>query len=133
MSNIPTVQAIYAAFGQGDVPTILGHLAEDVAWEYDKAESGIPWFAPRRGRAAVPGFFEALGAVELRKFQPKTFMESGRVVVVLNDIELVVKATGRSVAEDDEVHLWHFDDAGKVARFCHKTDTLAQWRALQPG
>ena len=29
MSNLPTVQAIYQAFGQGDIPTILGHLAQE--------------------------------------------------------------------------------------------------------
>ena len=26
MSNVPTVQRIYAAFGQRDIPTILSHL-----------------------------------------------------------------------------------------------------------
>ncbi|MCO5124685.1 MAG: nuclear transport factor 2 family protein [Rhizobacter sp.] len=80
MSNIRTVQSIYEAFGRGDIATILGHLAEDVTWEYDKAEAGIPWLAPRRGRAAVPKFFEALGAVDFQQFQPKMQFESGNTV-----------------------------------------------------
>ena len=48
MSNIPTVQDIYAAFGRGDVPAILAQLAEDVDWEYGMADAGVPWLQPRR-------------------------------------------------------------------------------------
>ena len=28
-------------------------------------------------------------------------------------------------------HIWHFDASGKVARFCHKTDTLQRWLAFR--
>ena len=34
MSNVHTVQEIYAAFGRGDVPAILSRLSESVEWEY---------------------------------------------------------------------------------------------------
>ncbi len=33
MSNLGTTQAIYEAFGRGDIPFILDQLADDVAWE----------------------------------------------------------------------------------------------------
>ena len=46
-----TVEAIYAAFGRGDIPGILGALREDVEWEHDAVDHGIPWLAPRQGRA----------------------------------------------------------------------------------
>lgn len=133
MSNIQTVRSIYEAFGRGDIPAILGHLAEDVTWEYDKAEAGIPWLAPRRGRAEVHKFFEALGAVDFQRFQPKMQFENGNTVVSLNDVTFTVKATGKRVDEVDEVHIWYFDANGKVVRFCHKTDTLQHWSALQAG
>lgn len=133
MSHIPTVQAIYAAFGRGDIKTILGHLADDVVWEYDKSAAGIPWLVPLRGRAQVPGFFAALAAVEFQQFQPKLQLQSGNIVVGLNDVAFTVRATGKRVVEEDEIHIWHFDASGKVARFCHKTDTLQHWLALQPG
>jgi uncharacterized protein len=131
VSNIPTVQDIYAAFGRGDIQAILDHLSADIAWEYDKENLAIPWLVPRRGRAEVPKFFEALGAVEFQKFQPKVLLESGNVVVALNDVAFTVKATGKSVVEEDEVHIWHFDADGKAARFCHKTDTHRHWLSLQ--
>lgn len=131
MSNIQTVQSIYAAFGRGDIPAILGHLADDVAWEYDKEATGVPWLVPRRGRAEVVKFFEALAAVDFEQFVPKTQIADGNLVVALNDVAFTVKATGRRFVEEDEVHLWHFDERGKVKRFCHKTDTLQGWRAMQ--
>ena len=31
--NLAVIGAIYEAFGRGDIPTILGHLADDVRWE----------------------------------------------------------------------------------------------------
>ena len=131
MSHIPTVQSIYAAFGRGDIPAILDCLADDVLWEYDKAPAGIPWLVPLRGRADVPKFFAALTAVEFQQFEPKLQLESGNVVVSLNDVTFTVKATGKRVVEQDEIHIWHFGAGGKVARFCHKTDTLQHWLALQ--
>jgi ketosteroid isomerase-like protein len=129
MAHVDTVQKIYQAFGQGDIPAILGHLAEDVEWEYGVNSTNVPWLQPRRGRAHVSEFFQALGAVDIRGFQPKTFLENGDVVVVLVDLDATVKATGRQVVEEDEVHIWYFDSAGKVSRFRHRADTYQHWKA----
>lgn len=131
MNNIQSIQTIYEAFGRGDVATILGHLADDVAWDADASE-GIPWLSPRRGRTNVPGFFESMGGIEIRRFEPKTLLEGDHVVVAIIGLEFVVKATGKTVRDDDEVHVWRFDDHGKVVSFCHRVDSLQQWRALQP-
>jgi hypothetical protein len=73
MTNTETVQEIYAAFGRDDVPAILERLAEDVVWEYGVNSTDVPWLQPRRGRSDVGKFFEAPGAVEITKFQPKQF------------------------------------------------------------
>ena len=130
MSNIPTVQGIYAAFGRGDVPAILAHLAEDIVWEYAIADTGVPWLQPQAGRAGVVKFFESFAAVDFQKFQPKNFLENGSLVVALIDAVLVVKATGRTISEEDEVHLWHFNTQGQVIRFGHKVDTHQHWLAF---
>jgi hypothetical protein len=34
-----------------------------------------------------------------------------------------VRATGRRIVEEDEVHLWHFNAEGHVQRFRHRADT----------
>lgn len=132
MSNVDTVQAIYAAFRVGDVPAILSRLAEDVDWDYGIGPIDVPWLQRRRGRDEVAGFFAALQAVEIRQFTPKVFLDGGQVVVVLLDIKMVVLATDVVLEEEDEVHVWHFDDDGAISRMTHKLDTLAAHRALHP-
>ncbi len=129
MSHTETVQAIYQAFGRGDVAAILEHLAEDVEWEYGVNSTDVPWLQPRRGRAGVVGFFEALGALDFQRFQPTALLEQGNVVVALLDLEATVRGTGRRVLEEDEVHIWRFDRAGKVRRFRHRADTHQHWTA----
>jgi ketosteroid isomerase-like protein len=123
MGNTEKVQHIYESFGRGDVPAILEHLAETVEWEYGIVSTDVPWLQKRRGRGEVPKFFESLAEFEMQKFEPKTFLENDNVVVVLLDVEFKVKATGTTVVEEDETHIWYFDSEGKVSRFAHKVDT----------
>jgi hypothetical protein len=40
-----------------------------------------------------------------------------------------VKATGKQFTEEDEAHLWYFNDAGRVVPFRHRVDTHQQWEA----
>jgi ketosteroid isomerase-like protein len=122
---------MYQAFGRGDIPAILERLAENVEWEYGVNSTDVPWLQPRRGRSQVAGFFEALGAIEFHKFEPKALLESGSTVVALVDLDATVRNTARRVVEEDEVHIWHFDDRGKVSRFRHRVDTHQHWAAYK--
>jgi len=130
MSNLQTIQNIYEAFGRGDIPAILSRLQEDVEWDYGLVDAGVPWLKPRKGIDKVTKFFESMSAFELRKFQPKTFFENGNTVVALIDVDLVVKATNQSIHEEDEVHIWQFNDQGKITRFTHKVDSHQHWKAF---
>ena len=85
----------------------------------------MPWLQPRNGRSEVAGFFENLGALNFDKFVPKEILETDGLVVALVDVELTVKANGKRVAEEDEIHVWRFNDAGKVARFKEGLDSYA--------
>ena len=131
MSNLTVVQEIYAAFGRGDVPTILDRLSESVEWEYGAGATGIPWLETRHGRAGAGEFFSSLSALDISKFVPKRFFEGPDLVVVLLDLEATVKANGRRIREEDEVHIWYFDEKNRVTRFRHRADTqqhLAAYR-----
>ena len=125
-----TVAAIYAAFGRGDIAGILGALREDVEWEHDVVDHGIPWLAPRQGRAQVAGFFEALRALDIRRFEPKRILADDTMAAAVIHVEIAVRATGR-VINDVELHLWTFDAQGKVARFRHVVDTHQHWLAAR--
>lgn len=127
MSNVVSVQKIYEAFGRGDVPSILGRLAEDVNWEQwpsglSAAEAGVAYLQPLQGRSEVPKFFQALQGLDFHNFQPYAFLEGDGRVAACVRLEVTVKATGQRF-KDDEIHLWTFDNAGLVAGFRHYVDT----------
>jgi ketosteroid isomerase-like protein len=136
MSNVATVQSIYAAFGRGDIPAILAHLAEDVKWDPADPETtaqreGVPWLTPRVGRSEVGKFFEALTQLEFNAFEPYAFMADESRVATCVRAELTVKKTGKRI-RDEEMHVWTFDASGKVALFRHVVDTgkhVEAWRA----
>lgn len=124
MTHTERVQAIYAAFGRGDVDTILSYLSDDVAWDQDAPGYGLAMFEPRSGKAQVPGFFQALQEVEFLQFEPLNFLTGGNQVAVPVRVAVKVKATGK-VAEALEIHLFTFGEDGKVARFFHCIDRHA--------
>ena len=126
MSKLDTVKDIYAAFGRGDVPAILDKLDENVEWETQTSAAGVPWLEPRRGKANIGGFFQALAPLQITRFEPHTFFESGDKVFVL--IALEVTRGGKSYSIPNNGHLWQFNSAGKVEKFDHVTDTAQMIR-----
>lgn len=132
MTPIQTVHHLYAAFGRGDIPAILEHLADDVDWEYDSV-APVPWLQPLKGRSQVPRFFDVLATqLEFTRFEPTLVLGEGLKVVSLVDLTVRVRATGREIVENDEVHIWHFNAGGQVQRFRHRLDTWKSVQALQP-
>ena len=127
MSNLSTVQGIYESFGKGDVPAILAVLADDVEWEAwadnSAVKAGLPWMTARHGKEAVVGFFEAAGQMEILDLQVLSMMEGGNQVAVEFVLEANLPAWGGGHYRDEELHLWTFDDDGKVVRLRHYTDT----------
>ncbi len=133
MSHLGVVREIYAAFGRGDVPAILAHLAPDVEWEYGGGPTPVPWLQKRHGHAGAQQFFVDLAAtLEIQMFAPKAFFEGQGVVVVLLDLEARVKGTGKPIHEEDEVHIWHLNAANQITRFRHRVDTQHHIEACRP-
>jgi ketosteroid isomerase-like protein len=127
MSNIQTVQAIYEAFGRGDVPFIIDQVDADVRWDaWDPpgpAHTGaVPYLVPRSGPAGVAEFFGSLAVVDITAFAPTNLLEGDDQVAAVVEIAFEVKATGAR-AKDVEVHLWTFGPDGKVVEFRHVVDT----------
>jgi ketosteroid isomerase-like protein len=125
-----TVQDIYAAFGRGDIEGILAHLGDDVAWEPGTVDHGVPWLAPGSGRDHVRRFFQTVTEqLEFRAFRPTELLEGDQRVAAVVDVEVVVRATGVTI-RDQEVHLWTLDDDGRVAALRHVVDTHQHVAAL---
>ena len=131
--NLATVQAMYAAFGRGDVPYILDQLADDISWDEGIRATDVPWLQSGRGKDAVVRFFTTLGSsVQFTKFEPVSITGDGDHVVGVIREAAIVNSTGREMAEELFVHFWTFGADGKVRAFRHIGDFALHEAALQP-
>lgn len=128
--NIRTVQEIYAAFGRGDIPALLGAVADDVEWSIAGPEV-VPHAGKRRGRQEVAAFFPVLAETEeFLQFEPREYIAQGDQVVVLGFLQSRVKATGKTY-DNEWAMVWTVQN-GKVTRFRTYEDTAAEAAAYQP-
>jgi uncharacterized protein len=132
--NLKTVEAIYAAFGRGDVKAILETLADDVDWEVWSANfaqaEGVPWLQPKKGRAKVAEFFDYIGKWKFGEFHVLSLLAGGNQVAAEIQLDAEITQTGGRLREE-EIHLWTFNDKGQVTRYRHYADTakhIAAWR-----
>lgn len=124
-TNLPTAQKIYEAFGRGDVPTILDLCSDQVAWEHwedNRAQqASIPILQARNGKSGVAEFFAGVATLTMHGFEVLNMMEGGNQVAVNFVIEYDTPVGGH--LRDEEIHLWTFDEAGKVCALRHYIDT----------
>jgi ketosteroid isomerase-like protein len=121
MSNTETVKAIYEAFGRGDIPFILSQLSDSIEWDNWTTESyaqkaDIPWLKHRTGKDGVAEFFKVVAEMGIYRFDVLSLMEGGNQVV--SELSM-----GCKYYVDESLHLWTFDEEGKVKRFRHYVDT----------
>lgn len=126
--NLEIVQGIYEAFGKGNIPAIIDRLHDDVEWESEARDHGVPWLKPGRGKKHAMSFFETLGGIEFHSFEPLSLLSGGDQVAAVCRLDATYRRTGRRL-RDVEVHLWTFDGQGRVVRFRHFVDTLAHAEA----
>jgi ketosteroid isomerase-like protein len=124
-ANRAIITEIYAAFGRGDVPTILDKIATDCrweSWENNRAQrQGVPTLQPRTGPAGVADFFTVVGELQIHDFQLLDVVAGERQVAAEVVIEFTTPRGCRS--RDEELHLWTFDEHQQVVRMRHYVDT----------
>jgi ketosteroid isomerase-like protein len=124
-----TVLDMYAAFGRGDMDTLLAGIADEVDWGLDPASpivESVPWLARVTTKAEVAAsYFAGVGRdLEFHAFEPLAVAQDGDQVVTALRVHFTVKATGRTV-ELVEAHHFAFGDDGRVVRYRLITDTAA--------
>lgn len=123
-ANAQKVQALYAAFGRGDIDTILANVSDEVTWGTETEATEVPWYPIRRGREQVADFFATLAReVEFTKFNPYQFVGAGDDVLVQLDIDYKLRKNGRS-ASIGAVHRFTMRD-GVVQKFRTFEDTAS--------
>lgn len=133
-NNLKTIHSIYEAFGKGDIPAIIDCLAEDVQWEKwddnSAQQAGVPWLQARHGKEGALTFFKIVGELNIKDFRVLSIMSNENQVAVEFIIEADVPAT-RGHYRDEEMHLWTFDEEGKVIRLRHYADTAKHMAAAK--
>ena len=130
MNNVEHFKNLYAAFGKGDMPTVLGAMDSQIKWH--EAESNP--YAP--SGEAFTGPDEVLNKLFVRlgeewndfKVTPEKFHDAGDTVVVEGRYTGSFKDTGK---ENDAqfCHIWTLKN-DKVTKFQQYTDTASLQEAM---
>lgn len=126
--NLTTIQGLYAAFSQGNVPAVLGAMAPDIIW--NEAENfpyagGNPYIGPQAVLEGV--FMPIVGDFEHFEVNVEHLLDAGDNIVALGRYRGRHKATGKDL-DAQMAHIWWLKD-GKIVRFQQYADT-AQARAV---
>jgi ketosteroid isomerase-like protein len=128
--NTEFVSSLYAAFGRGDVQTILDACDPAIEWVSNCGDDAIPWGGTRSGPAGVLSFFRALEEhLAFEAFEPQRFLDAGNAVTVLGRTRARSKSGGRGMFDSEWAHVFTIAD-GRVTRFQEFYDTAAIQRAL---
>lgn len=115
-ANIEATQALFTAFGAGDIPGILAYLNDDIRIEFYGPSNIIPYAGFYDGMDAAGRFFETvLSSVDIHVFDAEEFLSDGDKVVVTGVLHLTAKSTGRDI-KSDFVHVITMKD-GKWSKF----------------
>ncbi len=92
---------------------------------------GHPTLTRRTGPAEVGDFFTVVGTRTLHDFTVLDVIGDGRQVLAVVRAESTLPNGGRFA--DEELHLWTFDESGRVIRLRHHLDTAEHIAAGRGG
>ena len=128
--TVTFVQSLYAAFGRGDLKSILDVSDPAIEWVSNGSPTTIPWAGTHTGHAGATEFFVALGGhLDFEAFEPRQFLPSGETVAVLGRTRARHKNAGQGVFDCEWAHFFTIRN-GKLVRFQEFYDTAAIEHAL---
>ena len=111
---IAKIKDIYAAFGRGDIATILGSLTHDISWEFE-APREFSWSGIRHSPQEAAGFFAGIAAEHSNPSLEMTeFFSTDHAVAAFGRYQATIKATGVRV-DTPVAHYFKFR-GDKIAR-----------------
>jgi uncharacterized protein len=128
-ANTKIVQDCYAAFGRGDVPFIQGQCTENVDWNGSDSPE-ISYRGRFQGRNEMVQFFVRLaGALDVKAFEPKTYLADGNEVMTTGTWTCSARNTGKTFTAAWAMR-FVFDN-GRIAWFRAYPDTAVEAAALR--
>ena len=129
-ANVTLVQSLYAAFGRGDIGTIIGAAVLDTVWHVHGRAKDHPALGVQKGPQGVQKFFEILAETQdVVTFAPREFYAADDKVFVRGNYAWTMRKTGKPVASE-WLHMFTIRD-GKLAGFDEFTDTAQFAEALR--
>jgi uncharacterized protein len=120
--NIGLIQSLYAAFGRGDVASIVASTTPDVVWGLDGRPQDMPLLRKFNGQAGVQEFFKVLAEThDITSFTPEEFYADADKVFVLGRYSWIMKPSGRA-GESEWLHVWTIRN-GKISGLRSLNDT----------
>jgi ketosteroid isomerase-like protein len=120
MNNVDFVKGVYAAFGAGDVPKVLGSMHPQIQWN---ETAGYKYGGVYRSPQAVLENVFAKIPVDFESFSVdvERLIDGGNVVVMQGHYVARGKATGKGVRAA-VTHVLEISD-GKIVRFDQYVDS----------
>jgi ketosteroid isomerase-like protein len=125
-SNLDVVKTVYDAFSKGDVPTVLGAMADDIDWQEGEFS---PYPNVRSPQEVAEKVFGPV-TTDFPNFAADVaeIHDAGDVVLALGTYRGTAASTGGEL-KVTFAHVWHFAD-GKVVRFRTYNESLGWLKAL---
>jgi ketosteroid isomerase-like protein len=121
-ANVALVQSLYAAFGRGEIRTVVDAADPRCVWRIVGRRSDFPTFGEFNGQSGVRTFFDTVAEhLDFKAFTPREFHGADDKVFVLGHYAITVKKTGKLV-DTDWCHVFTVQN-GKVTAFTEFTDT----------
>jgi len=132
-SPVAVVQALYDAFGAGDLDAMLALIDSQVDWSVEVSAPGaerVPMLHNGIGHDAVRRYFGGVAELEFHVFDPRAFHVDGDLVLVELVLEFSHRRTGKR-AHIDEIHRFVVRD-GKIVHYRPYCDTAAFIEVFRP-
>ena len=120
MSQSPqdVINGLYGAFAQGDIPAIVGMVAEDIDW---RVPENLPHGGDFHGRDGVMRFFQGLGETwDDLELELEALVSDGDRVLAVASLRGRLRSTGEPSGYKS-VHAWTVRD-GVPVRFAEYVD-----------
>ena len=115
--NVDVVLTDYAAYGRGDIATILASMTDNCNWSHVGNPAIIPFAGTFIGKAEVGRFFENAGkSVQVTQFEPGNLHASEWEVSCPVMISGTVRSTGKAFTSSVQQTIT-FDSSGKISKW----------------